>query len=190
MKLAERLTNFFFQDETISDEEREIIQFGLESIVGNLIGVVLTLAVGIFFRHVGEALLLWLWLFFLRKNAGGFHASTRAKCLLISTGTLIVSFMIFVMIKHTIFFYSISIVVAGCIIWILAPVDNPSKELDKFEYKEYQWRSRIILAVEGMIYILAMCFKWETVSRSINMAFFIVSVSLLIGNKRGANNET
>lgn len=33
----------------ISDEEKEIVRFGLESLEGNLLGIILTLIIGIFF---------------------------------------------------------------------------------------------------------------------------------------------
>ncbi len=66
--LADRMAESFYKGGIITDEEKEIIRFGLESLEGNLLGVGLTLAVGICFKQVGEALLLWLLLFPLRKK--------------------------------------------------------------------------------------------------------------------------
>ncbi len=165
----------------IVDEEREIVRFGLESLEGNLLGIVLTLAVGICFKRVGEAILLWLWMFPLRKNAGGYHAATKIRCVLISAIMLIVAFALFVVVEHTRVFYGICSMVAGCVIWTLAPVDNPSKKLDALEHKVYRKRTRIALVAEGIFMALALSCGWEMPVHSICMAFFIVAVSLFMG---------
>lgn len=181
MRLADRLADSLFNEGIISDEDREIVRFGLESVEGNLLGIILTLTVGFAFGHIGDALLLWLWLFPLRKNAGGFHAATRTKCLLVSTVMLVLSFAVFATVEHTSIFYGSGTALAGCIIWILAPIGSQSKELDAHEYRVYRRRSRLILAAEGAAYILAACFQWEVAQRSMGMAFSIVSISLVMG---------
>lgn len=182
--MADRITGSLFSEGIISDEDMEIVRFGLESLIGNLLGIVLTLTVGICFKRVGEALLLWPLLFLLRKNAGGYHAATKKRCLLISVVMLVMCFTFFSMISHTMISYVICAIVTGCIIWLLAPVDNLSKKLDDVEHKVYKMRSRIILGVEGAALALVMYFKlfnWEIVARSVCMTFFVVSISLLMG---------
>lgn len=77
--LAESLTN----DGLDTDEDKEIIQFGLESLGADFLSIVLSIGIGIFFDHIMMAVLFWIWLFILRKNAGGFHATTKLGCLAI-----------------------------------------------------------------------------------------------------------
>ncbi len=181
MRLTDCLTDSLLREKIIADEDKEIVRFGLESMEGNLLGIILTLTVGTIFRHIGDALLLWICLFPLRKNAGGFHASTRTRCLLISAGMLVLSFILFAVTEHTRTFYGINAIISGCIIWILAPLGNQNKELDGLEYRKYRRRSRIILVAEGVIYLSAIYFQWSIVLRSIGMTFFIVSMSLIMG---------
>ena len=175
------MTDSFLKEGIISDEDKEIVRFGLESMEGNLQGIGLTLVVGICFNRVGEALLLWLLLFPLRKNAGGYHAATKKRCLFMSVVMLIIAFIVFGVYEHMLVFYGICVVIAGCVIWFLAPIANPSKELDAVEYKVYRRRTRIALGVETAIFVLALSIEWEMAVRSICMTFFIVCVSLLIG---------
>lgn len=179
--LADRIANSFLKEGIISDDEKEIVRFGLESLEGNLLGIVFTLAVGICFKQVGEALLLWPLLFLLRKNAGGYHAATEIRCLFTSVVMLIIAFMVFAVFGHTMIFYGICVMVTGCVIWVLAPMDNPSKNLDTVEYKVYRRRTRIALGAEGVIFLVAQYFKWEMAVQSICMTFFLVSMSLLLG---------
>ena len=94
---------------------------------------------------------------------------------------LIIAFIVFGVYEHMLVFYGICVVIAGCVIWFLAPIANPSKELDAVEYKVYRRRTRIALGVETAIFVLALSIEWEMAVRSICMTFFIVCVSLLIG---------
>jgi accessory gene regulator B len=179
--VADFITNSFSKEGIISDEEKEIVRFGMDSLEGNFLGIILTLAVGICFKHTRDALILWVLLFPLRKNAGGYHAQTKVRCLFISTVMLIIAFTLFTVIGYTMTFYGICFMVSGCIIWFLAPIENTSKELDVTECKVYQKRTRIALGAEGIIFILALYFKWKNEVINICMTFFLVSISLLMG---------
>lgn len=172
---------FLSKGENYTDEERQIICFGLESLEGNLLGIVLTVTIGIGFKQVGEALLLWLLLFPLRKNAGGYHAATKTRCLFVSAVILIIAFMFLAVVEGTMIIYGVCAMVAGCVIWFLAPVDNLSKKLDAVECKVYRRRTRIVLGVEGAIFILALCLKWALVAKMITIAYLIVSICLFMG---------
>lgn len=175
------MANSLSSEGIIKNEEIEIVRFGLESLGGNLLGIVLTLTIGFCFNRIGDALFLWILLFPLRKNAGGFHASTKTGCYLVSALMLLLSFTFFTAFDCTIIVYESSVLITGWIIWMLAPMGNPSKELDEVEHKIYKIRSRSILALEGIIFLLALCFKWSILVRSISMTFFLVSISLLMG---------
>lgn len=182
--LAEYLTNSLYKDGIIANDEKEIIRFGLESMEGNLLSIILTLVIGAFFRCFNDAVLLWLLLFPLRKNAGGFHANTKFRCCIVSSIQLSLAFLLFSFLFHTSLCYGICVMVAGCIVWYLAPLDNPSKKLDTIEYKVYRIRCRLVLVTEMLFFILSLVYGWKIGIRSTSMAFFIASLSLLLGVKR------
>ena len=179
--LVERLTDFLEKEETISDEEKEIVQFGLESLGGNLLGIILTLVVGVCFQQVREALLLWFLLFPLRKNAGGFHAKTKVRCFLSSTVTIIVSMVCIQQIRWTETENILITVISAVVIWIMAPVENGNKRLDSVEYRVYRQRTRKILLLEVLLFVLSLTFGWEDLVIVITMVFSIVCVVLVTG---------
>ncbi len=181
MKITDYLIDSLLYSGSVSDEDKEIIRFGLESIGGNLLGIVMTLMIGSFFKSVDIALVLWLLMFPLRKNAGGFHAKTRLGCMTISAVALILAFLIFTLFDHTVFFYVINVVIAWIIILKFAPMGNPSKLLDMDEQKVYRKRCRLILKVESVFFVAALFLKWEVGIKSITMSSFIVCMSLLLG---------
>lgn len=94
---------------------------------------------------------------------------------------MVAAFMLFTVFERTRMFYVICAVAAGCVIWLLAPVDNPSKELDAVECKVYRRRTRIVLGAESIFLILALSFEWDMAVQSNCMTLFIVSTSLIMG---------
>lgn len=179
--LADRVTKFLQETNIVIDADKEVVKFGLESLVGNLLGIILTLSVGACFDCFVDAVFLWLFLFPLRKTAGGFHASTKISCFFISTILLVISFALFSVLDQSFHLNVICTVITSGIIWIFAPVENAVKQLDVIEYKIYQVRSRRLLLLGDIILAFALLFQFDTVIRSISMAFFIVSVSVLLG---------
>lgn len=181
MRLSECITNSLYSDGIIQVEEKEIIQFGLESLWSNLTGFVLFICVGVGFESITNALLLWLMLFFLRKNAGGYHANSAKRCILISLVMLVVVFSLYGYHAEAFIFVRISMLVSVSVIWLLAPVDDSSKILDEKEVYIYKRRTRAILIIESIIFICAIWCKQVILEKSISMACFIVFISLLMG---------
>lgn len=181
MSLPERLSENLYKDGIISDEEREIVQFGLESIGGNLAGVLLTLVEGFLFGSIAEAIIFYVLFFPLRKTAGGFHAKTKVKCLITSAFMLALSFVMFTKYEYPYMIYWICFVFESSLILALAPIDNPSKIFDVKEKKVYRTRSRLVLAGESVMFILALCNSWQIVIRSLSIVYFITCIALVMG---------
>lgn len=185
------LTDKLLTDGIISVEETEVVEYGLESIGSSLLGLLVTLTIGACFDFAWGSLLLWILIFPLRKNAGGFHAETKVRCLLFSAGALIISIICLQQIKWTETGYILVTVISAAVIWIMAPVENGNKRLDSVECRVYRQRTRKILLLEMLLFVLSLIFGWEDLMIVITMAFFIVCVVLLTGKvkmlRRGFN---
>lgn len=181
LMLADKVTNFLHKKNVITTDEIEVVKFGLESLVGNLLGLLLTLSTGILFKHFSVAVILWVVLFPLRKTVGGYHASTKLKCFCVSLVQLVLSFVLFTTFEYRTLIYCICSFASGGVIWFFAPVENPMKKLDFIEYEVYKTRSRTILVMEGCILIVSLCFKWMCIVKSISMALVIACISLMMG---------
>ncbi len=181
MRLSERLSEKFHKEGLISDEEKEIIQFGLESLEGNLAGVILTILVGIIFGAIREAMLFYVWFLPLRKSIGGFHADTKIKCLLASAMALAMACTLFTMFRYQGIIYLICGGIFVIFIFFVAPVDNPQKKFDALEQFVYRKRSRIVLLGEGTLFAISYYNSWDVITVSLCMTFFVAAVSLLLG---------
>ncbi|MCM1091393.1 MAG: accessory gene regulator B family protein [Muribaculum sp.] len=169
------------RDGIISSDEVEIVEYGLENLGSSMLGMLITLAIGFCFDYLLGSFLLWLLVFPLRKHAGGFHASTKGRCLLFSSAILLVSMVCFVQIGCSGGGYIMIAVFFFLVIFLMAPVENDSKPLDQTEYRVYRKRTRVILSVEAMLFIVAIVFAWKELVVAITIDFFIVGVSLMAG---------
>lgn len=175
------MTGILLRDGVISPEEVEIVEYGLESFESSLLGMFITLLIGYCFDFLWGSFLLWLLIFPLRKNAGGYHADTKGRCLLFSTAMLFVSVICFVQMEWLDIVYILVAVCCFAMIFFLAPVENDNKHLEHVEYLVYRKRTRMILLLEGSLYAIATVFKWKELVTVITIVFFIVGISLLIG---------
>lgn len=170
------------RDGVISSDEVEIVEYGLENLRGSLLGMLITLTIGFCFDFLLGSFLLWLLIFPLRKNAGGFHAKTKGRCLLFSSAMLLVSIFCFVQRGWPVMGYILIVAISAVVIFIMAPVENNSKHLDQTEQKVYRKRTRMILTLECMLFIFALVLDLRKLVIVIAIDFFIVSISLVTGS--------
>lgn len=181
MRIEETLAGMLLRDGAISPDEVEIVRYGLENLGSSLLGMSITLIIGHCFEFLWGSFLLWLLIFPLRKNAGGFHAETRCRCLLFSSMMLLVSIICFVQISWSMTGYILITTLSFTVIFFMAPIENGNKHLDQDEHRIYRKRTRLILLSEGALFVIAVAFGWEELVVVITIDFFVVGVSLVIG---------
>ena len=145
--MKNRISHALYKDGIISKKEIEIVDFGIESMVGTFFSLFITLIIGVYFDLTVEGVMFYFFSLPLRKNAGGYHAETKIRCCVFS---ILVVFLIFLFFSYgniTISYYIIISVILIGIIFLLAPVENPKKHLDILEQKVYMKRTRTILII-------------------------------------------
>ena len=181
MKVEEKVTGMLLNDGIISLEELEVVKYGLENLRSNILGKLVTLIIGFCFDFLWGSFLLWLLIFPLRKNAGGFHAKTKCRCLFFSSTMLLLSIICFVQISWSLTGYILITALFFAVIFLMAPVENGNKHLDQDEHQIYRKRARVILVSEGVLFLVAVTVYWKELVVVITIDFFVVGVSLVTG---------
>ena len=174
------MTECLVRDQIIKNDEREIVEYGLESIWNTLLGMGIVFVIGGFLQCVWESLGLWVFLLPLRKSAGGYHANTKGKCLIISTIMIIIA-LICIMQEWRINIYTIILAIFSIVIGYIAPVDTANKKLDNEEVRVYRKRTRYILLIEIIIYFIAVKTESFVLSKIIAMVIALVGVAVVMG---------
>ena len=184
LKAEKHIAEMLLKDGVISSDEVETVEYGLENLGSSLLGMTITLIIGYCFDFLGGSFLLWMLIFPLRKNAGGFHAKTKGRCLLFSSFILLVSMVCFVWIDWSEASYILTAAFFFAIIFFMAPVENHNKRLDSMEYIVYRKRTRLLLLLEGTLFVAAVFAKWRELITVITIDFFIVGISLVTGRSK------
>ena len=129
--------------------------------------------------------------FLLRSNAGGYHAATRTRCLIQSEITVIIALTAIRICRENFFGFVILAVIAllcGIAVWIPAPVDTESRQLDADEIRRFGNRARVILAVETAVGIGAYCLGSKTIACAVMAAIATSGMLVLAECLKKYNN--
>lgn len=166
-KILDFIVSVIEKNDSTSEDEKEEIRYGLEIIFLKALFWILVLATGVIMGCFWECVIYNILFFLLRSNAGGYHAATRTRCLIQSEITVIISLTAIRICRESLCGFVILAVIAllcGIAVWILAPVDTESRQLDADEIRRFGNRARVILAVETAVGIGAYFLGSKTIA--------------------------
>lgn len=170
------------EEEIIESNEIEIVQYGLEHLKMNFIGVFFLLCIGVIFNNIYAAVIVCISIFPLRKYAGGFHAKTKRRCHFISAITVVAAFVVADKTERTL--KAIISSISWLIIFLLAPVECKNKQLDSIEKKIYKKRMRKVLLLEGVFFAVSCWLEWNSIIYGLTVNFLVVAEAVLGGKRR------
>lgn len=176
-KISSKVCTSLIQNEIINEDDLEIYMYGLTMLlitIGESLGLVL---LGIIFGWPKEMIFFTAIFFFMRLQAGGYHASTALRCFLVFVVLSNVPIFLFKnisLIRNPIVL--IGMLLIALIIFIkLAPQDTKNKPLDEDEKRIYRKRTFITYFIE--VSIIAALF---IINKDLNIYCYIGSAAILI----------
>lgn len=183
-KLLDEAIDFIKENvKTKSDEEIEIIRYGLEIFFLKIFFFAITLVVGIIMHSFLECLIFNLLFSSVRSFAGGYHAPTRKKCFFESLVVIVCVLTVFKMVLIYEFLYRIVIlfyIVSVVVVFKFAPIDTENKKIDGHELKLFRKKTRIVVVLEMMILIIFSCCGKYVISIAVMMALIVTAILILI----------
>lgn len=150
------------KDESLTEEKRVIVSFGLYHIFLMLINLLSLILIGISMGHGIETIVLLLLFIPLRKYAGGYHAGTRIGCFFLTNLMFIIIMNILKYIRVS-DLAAIGIIFLLCtVIYVLSPIDNISNLLTENQKHLYQRKILKYIIVE-----LSVCGFFEIIGISL-----------------------
>ena len=130
--LSCRIADFLVRQQQISEEEWEICQYGYDTLIYSTEQTILLLLFGLLLHQITGTLLYIAVYFLIRRYTGGYHASTRLRCTILTLSTYLFSIIVGNILTYISHFYII-LGVLQLIYYILiyrySPVEHPSKPL-------------------------------------------------------------
>ena len=137
----------------ISEKERELYQYALDSAVIQILPLFLAGIIGFCFGSISQGIVMVLPFMILRKYCGGFHSIHLWNCLIGSCLLLILCTFICTRLKYS--WLLLLITAIGTISLIrFSPIDNDKRVLDVVEKNHFNRMLKICLFVIWMLAII------------------------------------
>ncbi|MGV8145690.1 MAG: accessory gene regulator ArgB-like protein [Alkaliphilus sp.] len=180
--LSNVVINKFKKQSIIQDDDEEIYFYGLQLLIATSIKVITLITIAAMLGFLEETIVFLVFYASLRIQAGGVHASTFFKCLILTILLTSISIAIahFIPIDYAANIQLIAIVAIIILVYLYAPVETENKPLSKEEILIYRRRSMITVLIGSSI-ILAATHLYEEVMILGNisaLAFLVEAVTL------------
>ncbi len=177
-KLAYNISLFLCRKDTIDEEDIDIYTYGFEVLMDSVLETLLLLVSGLLLGCIVETLVFVGAFAVLRSFTGGYHASTKIVCTVMTLSTCVINILISsIMSKYTGLIMVLGII-GTTVIWICAPKAHANKPLSD----QQRARNRTISRVLSVICIIGilMLREWATsICNVLSITLLQVSVLLL-----------
>ena len=182
-KLSNKAANCFFKQSNITDDELELYKYGFFILFSQILYLIIAIIIGILFRTILESIIFYIAFQFIRRYAGGYHASTETRCEILSTLSILACIVAIKFLKIYDFqavLLMISAVSAVCILF-LCPLDTPEKPLSEKEFKYFRKVSWLILFVIVIAIAVSYICKFNIVTAPCCLSLILESILLVAG---------
>jgi accessory gene regulator B len=179
--LTERITDILVNNEIIIAENRNLYAYGLQQGLLMIFNIATILGIGIMLNMVWESIIFLLTFVPLRSNAGGYHAKTQLRCYLYSVAMITATLVGIKIVPWTGVICLSLTVVAGTIIFFLAPVEAVNKPLGQVEKAVYKKRTRVSLVLFVFLVLLFCYIGQLVISICIMLGLVVVSIMVVLG---------
>ena len=190
-KLSAHLTDKLLSKGSIAEDERELYIYGFFMLLSHLMYLVLACIFGLLFKCFIESIVFYVAFQFIRRYAGGYHASTETSCEIFSTLSILACIAIIKLSKTYDFQTALLIITAisAICIFVFCPLDTPEKPLSEKENKYFRKISWIILLVISSIIIVSYFFKFNILFTPCCVGLILESILLVAGKIKRVHQE-
>lgn len=182
-KLSKHFATRLFSSGSITKDEQELYTYGFFMLFSHIMCLILACFFGIVFNCFIESVIFFTAFLFLRRYAGGYHASTETRCEILSTLSILACIIVIKLSKIFDFqnmLFMISSVSVVCV-FSFCPLDTLEKPLSDKEFKYFRKISRLILFVIVAAIIVSYVFKFQFVTVPCCLSLILESILIVAG---------
>ena len=186
--LSKRISNRLVDKGVISNDEDEICSYGLFMIFSHTSLFIVTIIFGFLLKQPLKSILFYIQFQFIRRYAGGYHASSELRCNILSAISMIVCIWLIKDIdgnNEFIILLTITIV-SAILIALFSPIDTKEKPLSDTEFKHFQIITLIILLVFTCTIVFLMLFGQKTWAIPTCLSIILESILLITGKVKNS----
>ncbi|MGL4760640.1 MAG: accessory gene regulator B family protein [Sarcina sp.] len=190
---AAKITFFLIKNEKITNEEKDVYQYGFETLLAFLLNIVVILSIALIIGNIGPTILFLVGYCCLRQYTGGYHAGNYKKCLML----FIAIYLSNIVVLESLLIYEkkwviiLASIISYMCICLIGPVECENNKLEEEQIKKYKKIVRYIATVILGISMLTINYEGLAqysfyMSSSLILILIMMSLELV---KRGEKNE-
>lgn len=181
--LSEKISDQLVTDGIITNESKSLYSYGLFIAISNIIYFLFCALCGFILKFFFPGILFYITCFIIRSFAGGYHAPTEKKCMIISFISIAIS-LVFIklfinncssIIISLIFFISVGL------IFLIAPIDNNEKKLNSKEKNIFRFFTRLVVSLCAILAIILYRYNHIDFSYAIQVSVFLQAILMVAG---------
>lgn len=164
--LAKRGAAWLIKMGAIPEEERELYQYAVYSVLFGTLPILIALAWGVVLHMMPQALLLMLPFVLIRKFSGGYHLSSPTVCAVSSTlliGGALGVVKLFSMFRWKYLLMALVLLAVVCL-FCMSPIDSENRRLSKKEEEKFRQIARTLSLLSLAVFLLFWAFDIESVA--------------------------
>lgn len=190
-KVSSKIVSVLASRSVINKDDAELYDYGFFILLSQLLYFIIALATGIILKIIPQSVIFYLVFLLIRKYAGGYHASTEARCEIFST--LLIVGSITVAKLSEIYDFKIALLVISAVsavcIFIFSPLDTPEKPLSQKEFNYFRKISWLILLAIIISITVSYILKLNFITVPCCMSLILESILLSAGKIKKLQDE-
>lgn len=189
-RFSSKITDLLIKKAIISSESKELYDYGFFILLSQILYFIIAVIFGIVFSVFLQSIIFYIAFQFIRKYAGGYHASTEGRCEIMSTLSIlacIVMIWLSRLYEFSLLLFCISLV-AVLVIAVLCPLDTPEKPLSNKELKYFRKISWLILFIIAALIVVSYIFGWSYICSPCCMSLILESILIIAGKIKQITN--
>lgn len=156
-KLSKLIVKCLLKQSDIKDDEQDLYQYGFFVLLSQILYFIVTFIMGALFGIFWESIIFYVAFQFIRRYAGGYHASTETRCEIMSTLSILACNVVIRLSKTYDFQSALLILSAVSVLCVavLCPLDTPEKPLSEKEFKYFRKISCLILSAISLVTLIS-----------------------------------
>ena len=173
------LTQNFINRGMISEEEREIYEYGFDITIYTIWSTAALLLIGLLLHQFFPAVILIFGFYTFQTTGGGYHSKTHLRCFLSMVAGLLVGLStVFIKDHHTLLWILLGI---GALLLFLVPlVLHPNKSYLEEERKRLTIKS-IAVTLSVLVCVVILNIFWNRMLYAFAMVFLLAGISRIAG---------
>lgn len=180
--LSNKITDFLYKKEVISQEQKEVYIYGFTVLFLNILDILIILALGILIERYLDTIVFLMVFGITRQYTGGYHAKTVSKCLVVYV--LIYLVIMFLSSSNVILVNGAMFQILLCIVYVIAviiyaPIQNDNKVISNVERKKYKIISIVSAICISTISVIVYGI-FPTMAITISLTLFAVTILMIL----------